>query len=70
LTSKGYINLNYTMLDLSFFDVSRETRRGLRAPLKTLNFLSIIAEVSMQGKTVQELLVASSSFNAAVVHLL
>jgi len=33
------------------------------APIETLYVLSIIAGMLMQGKTMQELLVASSSFN-------
>jgi hypothetical protein len=37
---------------------------------KNHNFLGIIANVLMQGVTVQELQVASSSYNEAVVHLL
>ncbi len=37
---------------------------------KNPNFLSIIADTPMQGETVPELLVASNSFNEAVVYLL
>ena len=37
---------------------------------KNPNFLSIIANVLMQGVTVQELQVASNGYNEAVVHLL
>ena len=37
---------------------------------KNPNFLSIIANALMQGVTVQELQVASNSYNEAVVHLL